>query len=310
LSSRYSSEGNNLVFLANNIYILIFLIFFILRIMVYKYRRIKKQADKKTIDECIQYVNSHRGTDNKISLRAAAKQFHIKFSTFQRHFKAASLSQTMLPPGGFYSLPVCLQVEIADVVRMAAKNGFGLSKEELKVYVGDIVEKHWEEQSELGVYLRSHCQFKKKTPSNDWVTSFMNKHHLSLRTPSSMEKSRVINSEDPFIIYEFFDLLENEIKNLALQDKPSHIYNCDESSFFTDPSRGKVVALTGEHHIHRTTSGSGRESYTVLACIAADGSYLPPLVIFCGKHFYSSWHGINPYPGTMYAKSGKKCCLH
>jgi hypothetical protein len=34
----------------------------------------------------------------------------------------------------------------------------------------------------------------------------------------------------------------------------------------------------------------------------ADGSVLPPLVIFPTKHLYATWHGSNVFIGTSYAK--------
>lgn len=36
-----------------------------------------------------------------------------------------------------------------------------------------------------------------------------------------------------YIINEFYDLLEDQIKALDLGNKPERIYNCDETSFAT-----------------------------------------------------------------------------
>lgn len=53
----------------------------------------------------------------------------------------------------------------------------------------------------------------------------------------------------------------------------------------------------------RISGGSGRESITVLATIAADGSHLPPLIVFKGKGVQVRWTSSNAYPGTLYTCS-------
>jgi hypothetical protein len=211
----------------------------------------------------------------------------------------------MAPVGILSSLPYPVEAEIAEIVRLAARNGFGLLREELKTFVGKFVQKHSGEDSDIGRYLQAHCLFKDKIPSDDWVRKFMDNHHLSLRKPSPKDKMQTWNASDPFTIYEFYDLIESECKRLNITDKPSHIFNCDETAFVTDPSRWNIVAPTGENRIQRTVAGSGKQSYSVLACVSADGNHLPPLIIFAAKNFYSNWCGNKPYPGTMYAKSGE-----
>jgi hypothetical protein len=122
--------------------------------------------------------------------------------------------------------------------------------------------------------------------------------------PSANERVRKEAASDPFLIYQFYDNVEREIDRLDLSASPQSIYNLDESAFFTDPSRGRVVGETGTR-AHRTTSGNGRECFTALATVNAAGRHLPPLIIFKGKHFYSSWAGQHALPGTTYAISGK-----
>lgn len=97
--------------------------------------------------------------------------------------------------------------------------------------------------------------------------------------------------------------MEKEIDRLGLREKPGHLLNIDETCFVLDPLRGKIVAPVGSRDIHRITTGAGRQNYTVLACVAADGCRFPPLIDFQGKHHYSSWRGENALPGTMYAVS-------
>lgn len=50
---------------------------------------------------------------------------------------------------------------------------------------------------------------------------------------------------DPFIINNYSQLLGKSLDELNLRDKPHLIWNLDESSFCTDPSKTKVVGSKG-----------------------------------------------------------------
>jgi len=125
-------------------------------------------------------------------------------------------------------------------------------------------------------------------------------HNLSLVKPSPLEPCRAKSTADPFVVYPFYDIVKREMERLNLVDKPGNIFNLDETAFFIDPSRGKVVAGTGSGGTCRITSGPGRQCFSVMACISADGAAQPPLVIFPAKHLYSSWEGHDVIEGTTY----------
>jgi hypothetical protein len=94
------------------------------------------------------------------------------------------------------------------------------------------------------------------------------------------------------------------VTRLNLRDAPHHIWNLDESAFFTDPRSGKVVAEIGSK-THRASAGTGRNCFTAMACVNASGVALPPLIIFEGKNMYSSWKGQRTIPKTTISVSGK-----
>ncbi|GBM39230.1 hypothetical protein AVEN_43633-1 [Araneus ventricosus] len=90
----------------------------------------------------------------------------------------------------------------------------------------------------------------------------MHRHNLSAKKPSILERSRIVATSNPFIIYEFYDLLEKELSFLSLEDKPSHVYNLDETS------KTKAVGEKGTKLV-RATATSGIEAVTVMACVNA-----------------------------------------
>ena len=85
-------------------------------------------------------------------------------------------------------------------------------------------------------------------------------------------------TSNPFVVYNFYDVLEEQIVGLF----PEQIWNCDESGFPSDPKRCKVVSASGKV-AYRVTPGAGRENTSTLAVVSAAGRALPPLVIFAGK---------------------------
>ncbi|XP_071056436.1 jerky protein homolog-like [Onthophagus taurus] len=179
---------------------------------------------------------------------------------------------------------------LADCICCLEKWGFGLTRKEIIKIVADYVRVN-----------NIKTQFKNGIPGEDWFLNFKRRHNLSLTTPQSVEFARKKNV-DPFLIYDYFDLLEKTVKELGLDDKPSQIWNLKESSFCCDPSKTKIVGQKG-YPSTRTTSGPGKQNTTVLMCCSAIGDKAPPLIIFKGKNVWDQW--VAPpdteFPNTTYA---------
>ena len=115
---------------------------------------------------------------------------------------------------------------------------------------------------------------------------------------SSVRKSVTGN---PFIVYNFFDIIENIINKHNIP--PSNIWNCNESGFPRDPSKCRVINVKGEV-AYKVTCGSGWETTTTtLAVASTSGHVLDLLIIVTGKNFQSTWKGSNALPNTFYAIS-------
>ena len=100
---------------------------------------------------------------------------------------------------------------------------------------------------------------------------------------------------NPFVIYDFYDMLKNVIKSNYLSKR--QIWNCDEMGFPHDPNSCKVVGPRGKV-LFKVTPGPSRQNTTVLAACSASGEVLPPMIIFQG-----TWKGSKPHEGFLYAVS-------
>lgn len=143
--------------------------------------------------------------------------------------------------------------------------------------------------------------FNNGLPGKEWYYGYMRRHpKLSLKKPEYLQKARV-SSRDPFVIYNFFDMVEDVYKqcNVSSRSAPL-IFNTDESGFGSDPTKVKGIGEAGVA-LTRVNDGAGKDSTTVLACVSADGERLPPLIVFKGQAVQPGWVTPEEYPGTMYA---------
>ena len=101
----------------------------------------------------------------------------------------------------------------------------------------------------------------------------MRRHNLSLKKANMICSARKLATSNPFLIYGFYDLLEQIVTENQLTAK--QMWNCDESGFPTDPHRSKVVSKKGEQAF-KITSGAQRENILTLAVCNADGRALDP----------------------------------
>ncbi|CAF1556632.1 unnamed protein product [Didymodactylos carnosus] len=86
-------------------------------------------------------------------------------------------------------------------------------------------------------------------------------------------------------------------------DKPSQIFNCDESGFADKTDTSKVIVASPTKFPYKKQGGSGGRSYnSVLFCVSASGVILPPYIIYKAIKLYSNWCTKGP-DGTGYNTS-------
>ena len=72
--------------------------------------------------------------------------------------------------------------------------------------------------------------------------------------------------------------------------------------FCTAVTAKKILAKCGDKNVHETVGGSGRDYITILGVGCADGTRLPPFVVYKGKNLWSRWMQGGP-AGCMYSVS-------
>ncbi len=127
----------------------------------------------------------------------------------------------------------------------------------------------------------------------NWTGRFLLKHsnRLKMFNSSPLERSRA-QAANPTNHKLFYDILESVITEYNIE--PDCIYAMDETGFM--PGRActsKVIGKAGNRAQHSKESGN-RTNITVLPLICANGTFIPPLVVFSGMAFSVSWLQNNP----------------
>ncbi|XP_049878885.1 uncharacterized protein LOC126375862 [Pectinophora gossypiella] len=234
-----------------------------------KYQRKSLRATRYTKEDLETAVNKVR--NKELTNYAASQIYGIPTSTLHDRVRGRTgiLSHTLGRPP---AIPMEMEARLANCLRILEKWGWGLSKEEVLDLTSSFIKQN-------GL----QTPFNNDRPGDAWFLEFRKRHNLSVKTPQPVEYLRK-RMTDPFIIYEYFNLLKNELTGLDSK----RIWNLDESSITLDPTKTKVVGGVGLP-CTRTTAGTGKEHVTVLTTVNAAGEKLNPLIVFKGKNVYEQW---------------------
>src|SRR5271169_1719924 len=123
--------------------------------------------------------------------------------------------------------------------------------------------------------------------SKEWVPRFIQRHpELAGVRLRSIDTARIkaASSEQ---LQSWFDKLEKVLAEFNI--KPENIYNMDESGFaIGEKEAGRVIINSRIRQKFQAKPGR-QEWVTVVECVCADGSHVPPLVIFKAENLSTQW---------------------
>lgn len=244
---------------------------------------------KKDLINAVTDVQNHNKT-----YRQAQEYYNVPIAVISQRINGRKTSIDSTGPGRKTALSAQLEDKVVECLLARAKAGYPCDKEELLNLIQEYVQSH-----------TLTTPFVNGRPGEDWYYLFLRRHNgiLSLKKPEQLQKCRK-EARKPDIIYKFYDDLRQTLSDLDIEseEKGGFIYNADETGFKSDPSRLRAIGEKGKP-LSRVSGGSGRESTTVLACVGADGSFLPPLIVFKGAGIQARWTSQQAYPGTLYTVS-------
>ena len=135
-------------------------------------------------------------------------------------------------------IPATVENAVVDKVTAAARAGFPATKRQFLLKVGALVKS-------LGL----KTQFKDGIPRKDyWQGIKKRRPDLVIRTPQNCASNR-LHTMTRTVIDKYFDDLEKLVNELDLAQKPSQIWNCDETGLQFSPHASKVIAQKGARTI-------------------------------------------------------------
>ena len=223
---------------------------------------------------------------HSLSIRRAAELFSIPRSTLHDHVSGRVQLGSSSGPTKYLSGPE--EEELAQFLRSCAQIGYARTRQQVIALVQNVVNKK-------GLNVRV---------TSGWWESFRHRHKdLTLRSAERLSHARMMASA-PGVLDNYFDLLEDTLVKNDLLEKPSMIFNVDETGIPLDPPSLKIVAPQGVKHSQMVSSGD-KSQITVVGCCSAAGTSLPPMVVFDRQRLRPEWTE-GEVPGTVYglSKSG------
>ena len=166
-----------------------------------------------------------------------------------------------------------------------ALRGFPLSHRRLKEHVDAIC------RARLG------DAFPSDGVGKQWTSRFLRKHSNRLHPywTRALDGSRA-RAVNPTTTKVYFDLLEKVLKGGEGEEPlpPECIYGMDETGLQQGVGVSERVIGPAGQKVQYQQRGGDRENITVLVTICADGTSIPPAVIYKGTGFHSSWVQDNP----------------
>ena len=170
--------------------------------------------------------------------------------------------------------------ELARAVRLATLAGKPLLPAILREMGGGIMKRRLKGVNEDGLVLVNY-----ELPGKRWPEQFMKRQKLQTERAEKIELVR--NEVSVKDLEEFYVELERVIQEYEIL--PENIYNMDETGFnIGDYEARHVVVDTSIQS--RYQAQPGRQEWVIaVECICADGSLVPPLIIFAGETFIAQW---------------------
>jgi len=115
--------------------------------------------------------------------------------------------------------------------------------------------------------------------STQWLSRFLKRHDLSLRRKTKIAQKLPKDLEEKLLSFQRFIIRLRQKNDYPL----GMIANMDETPVCFDMAGDLTVNPTGTKTVHIRTTGNEKNRFTVVLTCFADGTKLPPIIIFKGK---------------------------
>ncbi|KAJ8729016.1 hypothetical protein PYW07_006712 [Mythimna separata] len=258
------------------------------------YKRTSQQQtwDPDAMEKAIRAVRNE-----EMGFLKASKEFKVPRSTLKRRVKginkeAIEIKKILGSCHPTFSMEQ--EEELVHHILEMEKRFYGLTLQDVRRLAYQLAERNNIEH-----------KFSKDTQmaGKAWISAFRKRHpELTLRSPEATSLARA-QGFNKVSVMKFFDLLE-EVRSKT--NYPSHrVFNVDESGLTTVQSKSsKILAQKGKKQVGAITTAERGVLSTVVICMTAGGSFIPPFIIFPRKRMKELQDGAPPGTGFACHSSG------
>lgn len=233
-----------------------------------------------------------------MGINEAARNFGIPKSTLKDRIRKSDTEKHGLGPSS--CLGIDAELKLVRHIKTLQKFGFAPDRDSVRIWAFQLAEQ-----------MKIKHKFNKDIgkAGYDWLHSFLRRHpDISVRTAEGISINRAtgMNRET---VKQYFELLEKVLRENGLFDKPSNVFNMDETGLQLNNKPTQVLAAKGSKNVSSLTSGEKGETISVIACCNAEGMFLPPYSIFKGKNKKEEFVDGMP-PGSQIAMSEKSAYVN
>ncbi|WAQ99701.1 JERKL-like protein, partial [Mya arenaria] len=204
--------------------------------------------------------------NEKLSLRKAAREYGVSYGFLYRRYSGEVDIEKIKGLETVFSSAE--EKSMAKWLSEMAQRGMGLRVCEFLDFVQDIVQKE-----------NRQTPFKDGRPSYQRFTAFKHRNGNIIdrrtETPLELKRSKLSKS----VIDEWYSKYRNFLISIDCLDKPSRIWNADESGFNMGSASAKVIGPT-RRDLAVPHITAGKQRLTVMYCGRATGEMMPPFFVF------------------------------
>jgi DDE superfamily endonuclease/helix-turn-helix, Psq domain len=220
----------------------------------------------------------------------ASKEFNVPQATLRRRARNKNkyVNATAKGLGRFRpSLDTDMERDLVQHLLEMESRLFGMNCIELRKLAFDIAQSNGTD---------NNFNVQKRIAGKDWLKGFRTRHpEISIRKPepTSLARAQAFNKPQ---VTKFFEILDSTMKMHNIN--PLRVYNMDESGLNTVQATQRIVALKGKKQVGAITSAERGVHCTVVCCMCAAGTFIPPCIIFPRKRWKPELADNGP-PGTL-----------
>lgn len=244
--------------------------------MVHNYKRktSRQSWDEENMKQAIQKLKN-----KEMGFRKASEIYGVPKTTLKRRFdrykETDDLDKAVEKKLGRFDQVFNKEQEreLVSYLKDMESRLYGLTSKDLKKLAYDLAERN---------NLSHNFDHDTKMAGRYWLENFLKRNpDLSFRKPEATSAARAAGFNS-VAVNNFFDLVTDLIIKYKLT--PDKIFNVDETGITTVPkSLPRIVGTKGKKQVGLLTSAERGQLVTLLFCMGADGSYMPPMFIFPRK---------------------------